>query len=108
MTTENPISEEELLELEELERKASDGHWFKYFSEIGKMTIQNPGGWIAVMDGHSKPEDADFIILSRNLLPRLLREFREMKTQKIIMKAQVEGLTSFLLDVQQDCIMRVR
>lgn len=79
-TTEE-VTEEEINLLQELERKATPQFWkVLYFkppaeeAEYHISPIQN------VVDGRINNEaDANLIVKSRNLLPRLLRSYREMK-----------------------------
>lgn len=68
------ITEEELLQLEKLEKKASPGPWS---DENWNTIVHSITEVICVVTSVNRSADNLFIISARNLLPRLLKEYRE-------------------------------
>ena len=80
-----PITEEQLAELERLEREATPGPWLVE-DKRGWWRVRGPGG-VAFDDGSACNEynaecDADtrdLIVAARNALPQLLAEVRRLR-----------------------------
>ena len=73
------ITDEEIAELEELERKATPGE-FRCVDDTGIWSIKSYEDKIVhcIMIDGSK-EDCEFLAKARNVLPRLLQAYKELK-----------------------------
>jgi len=71
------LTDEEIAELERLERKATAGPWL----DTGRYVSGGDGGQIVVNDKHIDSVDQALIAAARNALPKLLAEVRELRAR---------------------------
>lgn len=94
------ITEEQLAELERLEREATPGPWLVE-DKRGWWRVRGPGG-VAFDDGSACNEynaecDADtrdLIVAARNALPQLLAEVRRLRDENAMFRGTLAAIAS--------------
>lgn len=87
---EPPLSEAELLELEQAEKAATEGPWTTYkcgyWDDLTAEVHTKHGSILLRLTDHGdKQANANLIALSRNLLPRLLADLKRLKREQKIL-----------------------